>query len=132
MKKSAKCKTVPQQVGVPQGLQRPVPGVAKPQTVANPVPGEPKKDPAKEQDIVSLLKYIEGSKQEECKDPKKAAKRARQKQKKQEEKEKQEEEEAERKRLEAMKRQVTISLVSGFGCLNQSTSSRRYRDWQGV
>lgn len=74
--------------------------------------GDNKKQTTKEEDLDSLLKFIEGSKQQECKDAKKAAKRVRQKQKKLEEIERQKEEEAERKRLEAMKRQVTISLVN--------------------
>lgn len=65
-----------------------------------------------EKDLESLLKFIEGKTREECKDPKRIAKRARQKKRKLEEKERMMEEEADRKRLEAMKKQVTISVVN--------------------
>lgn len=71
-----------------------------------------KKETIGDLDIASLLKYIEGGKKGECKDSKKAAKRARQKQKKQKEKEKQEQEEVQKKRVDATKNQVTISVVN--------------------
>ncbi|KAL0269845.1 UNVERIFIED_CONTAM: hypothetical protein PYX00_007444 [Menopon gallinae] len=105
MKKSAKCKAGQGQVGD----NKTTPGAANSQgNTAN----DGKQKVPKEKDLESLLKFIEGKTREECKDPKRLAKRARQKKRKLEEKERMMEEEADRKRLEAMKKQVTISVVN--------------------
>lgn len=62
--------------------------------------------PTKEEDLDTLLQFIEGNNKGDLVDEKKLAKRARQKQKKQEEREEKErqEREAERLRLEALKK----------------------------
>lgn len=67
--------------------------------------------PTKEEDLDSLLQFIEGNRKDDFVDEKKLAKRARQKQKKQEEREEKErqEREAERLRLEVLKKMTKKS-----------------------